>query len=255
MLTKQGIKRAFHAIGLGSAVEAYSRTQGFLRKSSYMSVRDAQDGRNLVLLMRFLLRHDSNCVDVGANVGSVLREMVRIAPDGRHIAFEPLPERAAQLRTEFQIADVRQLALSNQRGVSNFTRVPDCDAYSGFRRQWYPKKWRTETIEVETDTLDRCLPDGFQPTLIKIDVEGAERDVIAGAIETLRSARPFVVFEHFAGGAGDGYGYGPADMHSLLVSDAAMEIFDIDGTGPYSVQQMEEVFASRRIWTWVARPT
>jgi hypothetical protein len=42
-------------------------------------------------------------------------------------------------------------------------------------------------------------------------------------------------------------------MHKLLVDDARLRIFDIDGNGPYSAAAMREVFDSRRLWTWVAR--
>ena len=43
-------------------------------------------------------------------------------------------------------------------------------------------------IEVECAPLDEILP--FQPSFIKMDVEGAERDAVAGAARTLREARP-----------------------------------------------------------------
>ena len=219
-----------------------------------MEARDSLDMHNLSLLMRFWLRGNSNCLDIGASMGVVLREMLTLAPNGTHIAFEPLPERALALRGRFPNADIRQIALSDHYGTSEYTHVPDCDGYSGLRPQWYPRNWRTEQIEVEVDTLDRCLPPGYKPALVKIDVEGAEREVIAGGMEVLRSARPIVVFEHFQGGAGDGYGYGPKELYPLLVNDARMDVFDIDGVGPYELPQMEEVFESRRLWTWVARP-
>lgn len=248
------VKAALRASGLGSLVDLGGRVRRMAHKSSSMEARDAQDMRNLALLMRFWLRNDSNCIDVGANAGDVLRDMLTLAPDGHHIAFEPLPHRVDSLREQFGAAEVRQLALSDHTGTSEFTHVPDCDGYSGFRPQWYPRPWSTETIVVAVDTLDRSLPAGYQPALVKIDVEGAEREVIAGGMGTLRTARPIVVFEHFQGGAGDGYGYGPAEIFPLLVNDADMEIFDIDGVGPYSLPQMEDVFVGRRLWTWVARP-
>ena len=47
--------------------------------------------------MALTLAEDACCVDVGANVGAVLRHMVEFAPRGRHVAFEPLPELAALL--------------------------------------------------------------------------------------------------------------------------------------------------------------
>src|SRR2546429_9775251 len=53
---------AGHSIWHGWAVDSYQRW-----RQTPMSRRDAQDMRNLRLLMRFRLDPDSNCVDVGAS--------------------------------------------------------------------------------------------------------------------------------------------------------------------------------------------
>jgi hypothetical protein len=83
-------------------------------------------------------------------------------------------------------------------------------------------------------------------------VEGAEREVFEGAIETLRRHRPVVWFEHGAGGA-DHYGTTPADVHALLVDEAGLRIFDSDGHGPYSRPEFEAVF-TEPMFNFVARP-
>ena len=41
-------------------------------------------------VMKQVLLADSNCIDVGANDGQMLGEMMRLAPDGSHYAFEPI---------------------------------------------------------------------------------------------------------------------------------------------------------------------
>ena len=38
------------------------------------------------------LRHDGNAIDVGANQGDTLEMILAVAPDGRHIAYEPIPD-------------------------------------------------------------------------------------------------------------------------------------------------------------------
>ena len=50
------------------------------------------------VLLAAELRSDSNCLDIGSYRGDVLREMVRRAPLGHHIAWEPLPYMASALR-------------------------------------------------------------------------------------------------------------------------------------------------------------
>jgi FkbM family methyltransferase len=213
--------------------------------------RAYQDEGNMQLLLAFSLAADSNCLDVGSHDGRFLSEMVRIAPLGRHIAYEPLPPFAAKLTKDFPSVDVRGLALSNVNGTSDFTFVKNLPAYSGFRRRRYPSKPIIETITVPTARLDDDLPRDYVPSLIKIDVEGAEQLVIEGAIETLKRHRPIVLFEH-GKGASDYYGTGPSDIYKLLCDAAGLRIFDLDGDGPYSLSQLDTVYRRNSHWNFVA---
>jgi hypothetical protein len=63
--------------------------------------RDIRDYELLVALLERELGEDSDCLDVGAHAGSVLRAILRVPPRGRHVAWEPLPGFAARLRAEF----------------------------------------------------------------------------------------------------------------------------------------------------------
>src|SRR6266852_4019276 len=49
------------------------------------------DAETLAVMKR-ILKEDSNCVDIGAHSGSILRLMLECAPRGQHLAFEPLPD-------------------------------------------------------------------------------------------------------------------------------------------------------------------
>ncbi len=215
--------------------------------------QDRREERSLRALLAAHLSADSNGVDVGAYRGRVLAELVRAAPRGRHIAYEPLPHLHARLVKRFPSVDVRLAALSNVTGDSPFTYVADLPAYSGLKRRSYPRQVATRTMMVRTDTLDRSLPPGYVPALIKVDVEGAEGLVLEGAIETLRRYRPIVVFEHGKGGA-DHYGTTPVDIFRLLCSEARLRVYDLLGCGPYSLRQFEETFARNDRWNFVARP-
>jgi FkbM family methyltransferase len=213
--------------------------------------RAYQDELNMRLLLGFSLAADSNCIDVGSHDGRFLSEMVRIAPLGRHIAYEPLPLFFAKLTKDFPGVDVRGAALSNVNGTSEFTYVKNLPAYSGFRRRRYPTKPTIETITVRTERLDDHLPRDYAPALIKIDVEGAEQLVIEGAMETLERHRPIVLFEH-GRGASDYYGTGPSEIYTLLCDTAGLRIFDLDGDGPYSLQHLETVYRRNDRWNFVA---
>ena len=213
--------------------------------------RAYQDEVNMRLLLAFSLAADSNCIDVGSHDGRFLSEMVRIAPLGRHIAYEPLPPFFAKLTKDFPHVDVRGVALSNLDGMSQFAYVTNLPAYSGFRRRSYPTKPVIDTITVRTERLDDHLPRDYVPSLIKVDVEGAEQLVIEGAMETLKRHRPIVLFEHGTG-ASDYYGTGPSDIYRLLCDAAGLRIFDLDGHGPYSLSQLETVYGRNDRWNFVA---
>jgi len=54
----------------------------------------------------------------------------------------------------------------------------------------------TREINVETITVDTfCRSIGIAPNVMKMDVEGFEPNVIAGARETIISAKPIIIFE------------------------------------------------------------
>lgn len=99
--------------------------------------REMRENELMKSLIGSLLEPDSCCLDVGAHGADVLREMVRCAPLGRHIAYEPLPELHAVLVDEFPMVDVRRAALGRQKGMAAFVRVVDSLGHSGFRKQDY----------------------------------------------------------------------------------------------------------------------
>jgi FkbM family methyltransferase len=177
--------------------------------------------------------------------------MVRLAPSGRHLAYEPLPEMAASLRLEFPAVDVRNAALGDTAGQMSFIHVTNHPAYSGLRERALPPDATTAEIKVRVERLDDVLPDGFKPEFLKVDVEGAELQVFRGALETLRRHRPTIWFEHGVGAA-DRYGTKPTDVYELLVDDVGLRIFDADGQGPYSHAQFDEVF-TRPMFNFAAR--
>ena len=213
--------------------------------------RDRRDEEGLRRLLAFTLRPDSCCLDVGAYVGGVLSELCRLAPAGRHIAWEPVPRLHRELAPRFPGVDVRLAALSDRAGSRTFTHVVSLPAYSGFRERAYPGPQRLERIDVRTERLDDALPPGYAPDLVKVDVEGAEGEVLAGGIETIARHRPVVVFEHQRGAA-DRYGTAPADVWRLLCEGAGLRIFDLDGDGPYDLARLEDDFRTGRRWNFVA---
>jgi len=187
--------------------------------------RGHEEHQRMRLLISALLRPDSCCVDVGANVGDVLGWITAAAPDGRHVAYEPVPALAEDLRGRFPRVDVRAAAVSRAPGTETFTHVLDRASRSGLGARSWQGGPRTETLEVPVVALDSDLPAGCAPALIKIDVEGNEAHVIEGARQTIAEHRPVVMFEH-------GFPEWSGSLFDLL-SDLGMAVFDFDGAGPY----------------------
>ncbi len=215
------------------------------------TMRDRRDQRHLDLLLAFTLAANSNCVDVGAFTGTVLRRILWYAPRGRHVAYEPLPDLHARLAANFPQVDVRHAALSDHRGEATFVHVVDEPALSGFRERAYAREVRREQITVPVEDLDSSLPEDYVPALIKIDVEGAELEVLRGAIQTISLHKPVVIFEH-GKGAAPRYGTRPADVYELLSGEAGLRLFDIDGNGPLSANAFSEAFERGEVWNFVA---
>jgi FkbM family methyltransferase len=247
-----GARRRLRAAG--RALLAYDQKPP--SRAERAAQRDFSDVQSMRRLLAFSLRSDENCVDIGAHRGSVLSEMLRVAPAGHHIAFEPIPELAELLRSEFPFVEVHQAALSNAPGQSEFAHVRGtAEGWSGLRFRPLPggQAAEVENIVVPVEVLDQVLDPVYRPAVIKIDVEGAEEQVFRGSLETLRRHQPVVIFEHGLGSA-DVFGTTPGAIHTLLDDQVGYRIFDLDGNGPYSLNQFEECFYSRARVNFVAHP-
>jgi len=222
--------------------------------------RNARDERHITAVLAGCLREDANCVDVGANLGVITEQIVRLAPQGRHLAFEPIPHLAAELRRRFPSVEVHQAALSDTPGTASFGSVPQALGLSGFRPRVLSEV-EVVPIPVEVRTLDDVVA-GARVDFLKVDVEGAELAVLAGATATLSRSRPVVVFEHtrIAFGADWSHELGPADfatsraIFDLLVGTLDYRLFDLDGQGPLTAGEFEAHYESGDRFNFLAAP-
>jgi len=85
---------------------------GFWRRRRHPELAEvfAEGGRIEELVAR-QLRPDTNCLDVGCHIGSFLSLLLRHAPQGKHMAFEALPEKAERLRRKFPDVEIVQGAV------------------------------------------------------------------------------------------------------------------------------------------------
>jgi FkbM family methyltransferase len=204
--------------------------------------------------MTRVLRAHSNCVDAGAHEGAFLRVFLARAPGGTHFAFEPIPELAASLRDRFDTVRVFELALSDKAGNASFYVFPQSPALSGLSsRTFIRSDENRREIVVRTERLDALLPAALKIDLIKIDVEGAEGTVIAGAIETISRDRPHVIFEH-GETSSMAFGFSSKQIFDLLVERCGLRISLLPAwlAGRGSLTRQE--FANQRDWYFIAHP-
>ncbi len=192
---------------------------------------------------------EATYVDVGSNRGQVLREAVRVAPRARHIAFEPIPALASEIAREFPSVDCRRKALAGSPGTAEFCHFTELDGWSGLRRnpEISDERGRPQLITVDVSTLDAELADAT-PTVIKIDVEGAELAVLEGGQTVLADARPLLIFEHVPATAAL-YGDAPDAVWNLL-AELGYEVFSVTGEGPFT---RESFLRSTTVVNWLAR--
>lgn len=152
-------------------------------------IQTAQIAKSLERGMVFL--------DIGANVGyySILGAH-RVGPTGRVFAMEPLPRNISFLHRHLTINNIQNvtiipMACFHELSLLNF-EVADNTATSHVRKEL--DKWDCvgkEKIIVAGVSIDLfCKKAGIRPDVIKIDVEGAELDVLSGAAIIIKNKSP-----------------------------------------------------------------
>lgn len=144
----------------------------------------------------FLLKREDIVWDVGASVG--LFTMHAVQRVQRVIAFEPDPETAGRLRKNVQLngfmekVDILQVALGEEEGKKEL----HTDGLGGLAPALGNLKRHSGAVSVQVETIDRIYQQDAQgPTVLKIDIEGAELLALRGAKALLHSEqRPRIIF-------------------------------------------------------------
>lgn len=138
---------------------------------------------------RAAVRPGTTVLDVGANVGAyTLVFATWVGEHGRVFAFEPAPDSCEGLRAHVALngfedrVTIVEAAVSGSAGRAPFAIHPSGGASS----LALGSVANATQISVPTDTIDGvCKAYGLLPAVIKIDVEGAELDVLKGARNVL----------------------------------------------------------------------
>jgi len=137
-------------------------------------------------LLLHLLRDGDLFVDVGANVG-VYTVLAAGALGARVVSIEPVPQTFNKLIENLRVNDIVNKVTPHNIGLGRAEATLRFTADQDTTNHVIPDEaWTGPSILVPVSTLDAVL-NGDSPVLIKIDVEGWESEVLAGAAATLRS--------------------------------------------------------------------
>lgn len=140
------------------------------------------------IAMQRLLRPGDVFWDVGANGGFFSLIAARlVGPAGEVVAFDPLPENVESIRAQRDVnalhnCTVVEAALSDAPGQNRFSFQL---GNSSTAHLGDPTRPGESSIDVPVTTLDLFAAGRRKPTLLKIDVEGAEAQVLRGGRELL----------------------------------------------------------------------
>ena len=171
-----------------------------------------------------LLSPGAVVLDIGAHTGRHVEVFLGTVGAAQILAVEPQPVQAAVLQQRFGAAQAVQIlrcALGNEEGTACFVVNHAAPEESGLRRRRYNNETTAavENINVDVATIDLLLPRLGVGNLdfIKIDVEGAEIDVLQGGTATLRQQQPLVAIE-YGSPSFSAYGRTAGDLYDLAAS-------------------------------------
>ncbi len=181
-------------------------------------------------LVRKLLRPHDVFIDIGANIG--FYSCVAAALQAEVHAFEPNPSlfhyivRSRSLKA-FEKMTVTLCAVASTDGHAEFSLSTNQENTGLSSLLPLDHLMTAEKIVVSTTTLDAyCVRTGIDHIrLIKIDVEGAETDVLAGAMQVLHQVRPDAIICELSSFDG---GSRPANV---------VDVLDEAGYTPYQIAQ------------------
>jgi len=154
-----------------------------------------------LLFVNDFLEEDAVVIDVGANWGHYLYALTNDKKKKNIYAFEPLRPLSKLLQSNFRTVKVFNTALSDFSGES-IIRIPYIK-----QRRFYSRATLADHSEenetsikffpIKTKTLDHFISDQKIGKLdfIKIDVEGHEIKVLAGASNTILTMKPLMQIE------------------------------------------------------------
>lgn len=172
------------------------RRVGLGFKPHFVETREEKFVRTLGLSNRTVF-------DVGAYVGMFTLFFARgVGPAGRVYAFEPNPVNRQELEFNvrlngFENVHVLPIAVGEKTGTAEMVSSPSLTSRGSLAKEWQPHDAGAVHLSVPVESIDALIESRRVPVpdLVKIDVEGYEREVVFGMEKTLREHHPRLYIE------------------------------------------------------------
>jgi FkbM family methyltransferase len=184
-------------------------------------------------LFQRLIQPGQQVLDIGAAAGYyTLLAAKLVGPRGSVVAFEPHPNNLRFLRghvrqNRLNQVQIHDLALSDHEGIARFGG----GSGSGTNRLQEAGEFEVQVRRLDDLATEHCLT----PQHVKIDVEGAEEDVLRGGEMLIRKHRPTIFLST----------HGPA-VHAACCRQLAIWKYDITPIGGDSVHEASELLCTPR---------
>lgn len=143
-------------------------------------------------------------IDIGANKGQFASRFRLLFPSAQIYSFEPIPSDFNILCTRFKNDRNFKgfnIGLGEVAGAFDFFQNDFSDSSSllkmkSFHKENFPKTQNESLIKIQVETLDHLSSKELElnsQILVKIDVQGYEKMVILGGIETIKKASVLIV--------------------------------------------------------------
>jgi FkbM family methyltransferase len=214
-----------------------------------------------VEFMRKLLKPGDIVFDVGANGGLFTVIAAKKVGDSGHVyAFEPGERELELLRHNIEInhlKNVTVIAAAVGDKIGSTQLAISCDgALNSLRQTDHPKQQIEGWQPVKMLTLDSVIQEFKIPQVefIKIDVEGAEKLVIAGANILLSSNTPPVILFESSDLNARCFGYAVRDLIAEFIENK-YAINHFDESGYLTPICSEDPRLGKQIYNFIARKT
>lgn len=149
--------------------------------------------------MKSFIKNDDIILEIGANIGYYALLENKIAEKGKIFAFEPMIFNRTLLEKNVKLNNIKNIeiypfALGDLNKTQEFY-VYDKINWSSFNKNLRGKIVSTYNVKVITvDNFVKEYLNNSCPTVLRMDVEGYEYEVIIGAINTLKRSTYLKVF-------------------------------------------------------------